>query len=779
MEEYWELISIETDDEEIQEIKFANELAHYSSNTFRPPGSELIAALGHEKAKEGLLKLNAKGYSMLELAIMRLKDRRHFPDDVDFLLQLIEKMFEVTPDIITVKGGYERPPLFVAILFKVDTRVLPTLANHCEINQQDENGLTALHFACRFYDPYNSNRADELLKLNKIDVTKKTLLGKTPLDLALLSTFDDDEEKDNEDKICADDACDEKRYEEGTYLRGTLAPIVKRLLAKGCNPTNLYTAKFAASEIRQTSLHLAAQRSYYHELKSMLDAIQKKKNSQISQAGSMFDEKDDTWDANRLDSEGFSTLHRAVLIDDFDIIYLLLRYSIIDLHAKTADGKTAMDLAKSEEMKKWLDDKAKERAELNQRKTHWIKSLDFSYYRRSDKSRSIDIEGEQHHLLLKAMEASTRTSGGNHATASLNFILTTKEGYISDHVVDITAESYSHVRDKLNDKDEREKYLQSLDIKELEFAINKCEKVKSKASPDIKKENKDFDFAHSHSEQALFLWLFDDNNLEKMAGELVNIIPNFTEDEYKVVAIVLNVYTELYMCHNCQAVTLAFQEKLNDTGNPKFKSSLVQALAAQGIKTKVKNNVPITVVVTASKPYIFDRRANPSEELCRFTEEDHQEVSVDLRTVPDGHIFFKDISRVNLSTTTFVSRFNSTISSLEQQLSKLRREHNEIQKEKERLKQENAELKIENNQLKTLVENEKATALNEPKYKPASPSSISCSLTTRFSLGTAPTSTTGKPAERKGKKRERSEEITETKNTNTLSSSSSKIHKPK
>lgn len=623
-------------------------------------------------------KSNSAG-TILELALLRL-DNHHYSGNTnkykEDLLEIINKIVDKQPKLILIRNDQNFLPIHVAILhcsFNISS-LINILVRDINIKELfNITDTTLLHFACDPEDgTFSPETVHEILKLYEnhhpegliFGVNNLCQKGMTALHLTL--TYHQDSTKEN-----------------------SAFEIVKKLLLAGAYTTLEY--KTAPKEIT-TSLHYATKYCSYRIIKLLLS------NSNT--------------DINKKDSNGKTPLHIAIERGDQDIVFLFLRQpniNVIGIDLKILNNVPS-------KIAQFFTEKRKEIMQLSEGQTHWIKSLNLSYTSsKKNKRREIIINGEDNHFLLKAKESISRpplnSSVGNgtpnQVTAAFTFVVTDKKGNIYDILIEVDDATYRQIRNFANfsnedNKVDRVKYaehlrsmLSKLQLKTRTLSINKIQDFPPRLSQQIDPNDKNFDISFLHSEQALFYYLVEDNgkNLTNIINKLILSMHHNEKSPKKIVAIILNIYSEKYMCENCQAMAIAL---LSDD---KLKNMLIEKLINSGLK--IKKDMPTTILLTANKPVVSPKE---NEERYRFTEVDHKVEHVDLRLIPKGHLFFKDVSKSKIDITIFTSRFNEQISKL--------------QTENANLKVENESLKVENDRLKrTHLEEETTGSLSRPNKR--------------------------------------------------------------
>ncbi len=436
-----------------------------------------------------------------------------------------------------------------------------------------------------------------------------------------------------------------------------------------------------------TMMHVLARNDDYKTLKIILKHVRETKKQNKEQ---------DDFSSNIKDSNGETPLHYAVKAKNFDIVCLLSRFpDVVDI----TDWESVVDVKSTKRIKDFVKNKILELRELSTDKPHWVSSLNFKYYRMGEEE--IEIEGERNHSVLIAdltrmMSKKEEEENGNYATAGITFLLT--KGEETKEVFVPIESRYLHVS-QLGDRKEYAEYLESLKLERKKYHIEKSQKPYfSKSSAEIKalymkgkgpkkEKNPEFSMLFHHSEQALFWGMNRKKALKRIVRDLISGLPGFEKQAYKVVAIVFNIYSQRYMCENCQNV--AMSSRLDQ-----FKELLVRRLKKI---FKVKNKVPFTLVVSSTQPYAGSEAVD--DNVHRMNENDHKEINIDLGALKGKHIFFKDMVSVKPPNHAFSSRKPDE---------KFRQKNEELKKENEALKGELKGLKSKSTKLKTEPESQES-----------------------------------------------------------------------
>lgn len=479
--------------------------------------------------------------------------------------------------------------------------------------------------------------------------------------------------------------------------------IILLLVKKGANPTRLY--KEAVDDIIQLSLlHAVAKKGDYQLFKQLVG---------YNPPQSFFR---NGIDINLPDSRGRTPLHYAAENGHFNIVYFLLRLSGISATQVDDDGKTPTDCCSDIHIRRLIENHCKQQAEIKKDKVHWVRSLDFSYHRNSSKGRSITVSGNEQHLFLMGKEVVSRpgenkkkdrqktsNKAHNHATASVTFIFTSADNDedISEYSITID-DKYSHVKEMFpNYPTDYIEHLKNLKLPQKKFKVNKQQELESHPTSDLSSDDKNavtINTLFVHSEQAVFKAITIQEVVDNIVLKLKESVPGFNEGKYKVVGVILNIHTERYMCQNCQC-TAVYSEQV-----AKFKEMLKGALEENGFSYKTKSNLPLATVVSAAQPFGTGKMTKQH----KMQVADHMDMEVDLRTVPDGHLFLTDLSVTGSKGLPFMSGFKEELFKLKSQL----------QESKEKCDQrdtENAELKAKNTELEAEIRRLKETNANQSK----------------------------------------------------------------
>jgi hypothetical protein len=317
----------------------------------------------------------------------------------------------------------------------------------------------------------------------------------------------------------------------------------------------------------------------------------------------------------------------------------------------------------------------------------WMHSLDLKYGRRPSRPSSNFASETDHYELMMQTVAHQKSVGSkgnpNTAFAGISFIIKDKNysskdpGYIQRYYMPISAHkplSPAEIPEFMMHVDKHREWADKLEGRALTDTKRFVEKNYRDQAP-ITVGKPCSDLMIKHSEQAIFAYLQDSDNLQILVEQLREKIneshPAYDDsygsglEEIEIRAIVIHIHSHLYMCQNCQVAALGFQHP------DSFMAKISKVLEAEDFVVSEKLVVPI--IVSSHQPFPLKL------ERHRMEAEDHKPGEIDIKLLPKGvHIFGKDLTAgiTASSSTPFYSRAAvSTALALERRIRKLEAEN--------------------------------------------------------------------------------------------------------
>lgn len=354
--------------------------------------------------------------------------------------------------------------------------------------------------------------------------------------------------------------------------------------------------------------------------------------------------------------------------------------NVIDLDESTPTQRTERLIASNERLMQFLKMRKKEYLAYESGHIHWVKSLDKFCYRTSKKD--FYVEGQNIHFMLKAKRSIVSKANPNShvATAALSFFVTSRFGKNNGvHLIELGNKFNEHISDLITSQEYPTHLATHLQAFEGQtFFVNK----EQERAVNLNFNGPNLAQNFNHSEQAAFKWLLNEANMDAIIQKLIDKLSDFGSynfNHYKVKAVILHIDSELYMCHHCQPMALALQK------NGTFTKQLEISLKKREMNTN-SPSIRFTVALSADKPFIFTKRKDASEDDYRFTEADHQALSIDLRSLPTEHLFLKDTCKDEINISAFFSQKDAEKTKLSKKITELEEKNNALKKENNTLK---------------------------------------------------------------------------------------------
>ncbi len=391
------------------------------------------------------------------------------------------------------------------------------------------------------------------------------------------------------------------------------------------------------------------------------------------------------------DSHGWSYLHHAVYQGDLTMVARLLIHPGIQLDQFDSRGLTPRQLARSLIFAPHVKEKEAIRDQINimfeQRSKqtfpqlssgiYWTKELTIRYGSRQQRNHDVVLSFEAEHARLQGV---SRNTAGNYLTASLTFIVskgkhTQDEKLPRTHItIKLTFADKFHVTNAWESREKIERSNGLSIFKKVERSPDALQRIidrhnasppdiREKASHNITETNVclsvkgiqtlyympdnevgDYDFEQRfhHSEQALFDHLQDPELLDQIVKALKEN-PDFQEG-CKIYAVILNAFSKCYMCPDCVASTLGFQ----NTVQGEFFKTLKQKLALLQCALPKTGNLRSITLFSANFPTRHQYKMSASQHTAYDP--------IDLRTVNNNIILTQDAGEFKSRDTTYNSR---------------------------------------------------------------------------------------------------------------------------
>lgn len=402
----------------------------------------------------------------------------------------------------------------------------------------------------------------------------------------------------------------------------------------------------------------------------------------------------DTYNPSLQDSHGWSVLHHAVYQGDLTTLARLLIHPSIQLDQIDSTGSTPLQMARDLTFAPHVKEKEITRDQINimfeqRSKQHfpqlrsgiyWAKELSIRYGSRLQRNHDVLLSFEAEHARLQNAAGTLRNVAGNYLTASLTFIIskgkhTPDEKLPRTHItVKLIFTDKFHVTNAWESRQKIERSNGVSIIKKVERSPDALQRVidRLNASPtDIREQatdniaetnvcltekgiktlyymhglevgDYDFEQRFHHSEQALFDHLQDPELLDQIAKALQE--NSDFQEGCKIYAVILNAFSKCYMCPDCVASTLGFQ----NTAQGEFFKMLKQKLAQLQCTLPKTGSLRSITLFSANFPTRFQSKMSENEHIAYDP--------IDLRTVNNNIILTQDAGEFKPRDTSFNSR---------------------------------------------------------------------------------------------------------------------------
>lgn len=394
------------------------------------------------------------------------------------------------------------------------------------------------------------------------------------------------------------------------------------------------------------------------------------------------------------DSHGWSPLHHAVFQGDLLTIARLLMHPSILPDLPDQHGTTPRQLAKSEhfaahvnitenlkeQIGRLFEQRARQRFPQLNSGIYWAKELTIRYGSRYNRNHDLVLQFEAEHSRLQNAAGASRSQNGNYLTASLSFIISkgkhkAEERLPRTHItINLIFTDKFHVTDGWESREQIERRnglslikkvtrspdalnriitrLKSTPTDIFQSATHDITNAKTHLSekgiytlfymPDFEVGDYDFEQRFHHSEQGLFDHLQDPELIDQLLAALQQH-PDF-QTGCKIYGVVLNAFSKHYMCPDCMASTLGFQNTEQGEFFKLLKGKLTQLQCALPKTGSLKS----ITLFSANSPTRHQHKASV---------EDHIPYDpIDLRTINNNIILTQDADVCKPKGTTYNSR---------------------------------------------------------------------------------------------------------------------------
>jgi ankyrin repeat protein len=482
---------------------------------------------------------------------------------------------------------------------------------------KDSNGNTLLHIAT------NANQLPciEFLLQMKIKINTINQAGLTALYQLILNLR-------------------QSRLNDNDNALDTAMDMAWLLIRRGTR-VNLEVANSSLSRTNLTALHLAAAHGYYRLLKIILASPDCNLNAKDNMDWTALD-----WAVSRNDEK----MIRRLLIEP--------RLSEDSIDAALAKAQ-ALSLEKIIPILEQARIQSRLKAEIG---IQWVKSF-FVSYGSSGPRRSLAINSDAHHaeLLLqnsfsrqRLFNPETKADGepkdidGNPVTASLTFVVSAKPYQRNEHPERITITMPLnfipgfHIAEEDNDYHENIIHRSASAPPEIfdkydTYAPKTADEIQEKH--EAREENPSFWNDFHHGEQALLNYLENPATSQQIIQKLM-AHPSFSS-HCKVYAVILNIHSPRYVCHDCEVGILGEQNSEKSA----FLKNLADAL--RNVNCVLPRYSPLRMLTQVSSYQAFQSNKNTSA--------DHIDPAIDLRACRNRLILERDLEETTTETTQFQS----------------------------------------------------------------------------------------------------------------------------
>jgi len=473
-------------------------------------------------------------------------------------------------------------------------------------NITDIERRTAIHTACASQSPGRARCVETLLSHRSIQLDLLDVYGLTPVYLIAGGFIQSAVGEDND------------------------AVEIARLLIKlGASVSqSVFDPEFNTT---MTALHKAIIRRQYNVAKIILAASD--------------------CDVNAQDGNGWTVLHWAVHLGFVEMVDRLSIETKINFQLTNNQNKIAAELSNDEAIQLCLGERMSEQKPTPSVGIKWVSDFAISYGSRYGKNKSTVVEGKMLHQNLRAIWKANHANKGNSVAASVTFIISSErhEKNGGHHRLSVpiilNGGKTFHVNDAGRDKENRVKERIRSAPEEI---LSLCTANPSESGKPLNIEGVEavirsrfFAMRFHHSEQSLFDYLSIRANIEDLVQSLR------AEDRVmkgaKIYAVVLDTFSERYMCKNCEVSMLGFQHPFES----RFLSQLSELLGDVDFVLPRRHPLRLITRMSADKP--FGRE--------KVEQSDHQDLTIDLRAQHHTLILERDVSEERPSGTMFNSRF--------------------------------------------------------------------------------------------------------------------------